>query len=237
MLFLINLRRRHFSLLLTACMVLMTVLALLQLPAIAQPLGTAVVGTDTTFNLAPVLIAVAQILAVGVLIVGVWLINGKVKDQNQRVALTGILEKAVAFGINAVNGAAKDKTMPVNVGSTVVATALRYVQQFGPDAMAHFGMDEKSAAKALFARLPGVDGPVSDATFDQIVAAAHGTAPTVVGTDVVSGATAIADAILQRINQAKNANTSGPTVSTGTTGVTDPGFTHTVSPPPSTPPV
>jgi hypothetical protein len=214
-------RRKHYSAALSVCMTLMVVLAFVQIPAIAQPLGQAVVGVDTTFNIAPILIAVAQILAVAVLVAGVWLINGKVKDQNQRTALLGGLEKAVSFGINAVNGATKDKTLSINVGSTVVATALRYLQQFVPDAMNHFGMDEKSAAKALFARLPGVDGTVTDATFEQIVAAAHGTAPNFSVADAGVSAAAIADAILQHINKAKSA-AAEPAPSPAATHVTPP---------------
>ena len=78
-------------------------------------------------------------------------------------------------GFNVVQGATKDKVLTVDVGSSVVAQALKYLIQFAPDAASHFGLDQESLAKMLWARLPAVDGQVSDDTFKQIVAIANGT--------------------------------------------------------------
>jgi hypothetical protein len=136
-------------------------------PAFAQ---TAATGLD----LSPVLTFGLQGASMLILLAAAWFIYGHVKDANARTALMGILEKGVSLGYNVVDGALKDKVVNVNVGSTIAAQALKYALQFGPDAIAHFGLTPASLAKMIWARLPAVDGQVSDDTFNQIVATATG---------------------------------------------------------------
>lgn len=172
-------------------MILGLVITFIAGPAAAQT--AAVTGVD----LSPVLTFGLQGVGMVILLAAAWFIYGHVKDANARTALMSILEKGVSLGYNVVDGALKDKVVNVNVGSSVASQALKYALQYGPDAIAHFGLTPASLAKMIWARLPAVDGPVSEDTFNQIVATATGTpAPSVsIGAQVEQ----LAPAVLQWI--------------------------------------
>lgn len=179
-------------------------------PALAQFIGGAV--TASSYDIAPLVqTGIAGVFLI-VTIIGAWFIYGHVADANARAALLSGLEKAVSFGFNVTAGALKDKTLNVNVGSSVVANALKYAQANLPAALARFGFDDKAAARALWARLPHVDGDVTDTTFNQIVAAANGTPP---AGGVAGSADDIAQALLAAINRAKSGGTAAPVPQAG----------------------
>jgi hypothetical protein len=188
-----------------ACPLLPSALSLV-LPAYAQ--GASGTGVD----LSPALTAGLSGVSLLIVVVALWFINGHVKDANARTALLGIVEKGVSLGYNVVNGALKDKVVSVNVGSSVAAQALKYVLQFGPDAAKHFGLDNASLAKMIWARLPHVDGTVTDETFNQIVASATGGPATIsdVGKLVADAAPALVDAIVDLIAKRKAADPAKP---------------------------
>lgn len=171
---------RAFMLLIVACLVFTSY-------ALAQSAVGGAIGT--TIDLSPMLTLGVQAVSLVVLLVGVWFIYSHTTNQDQRAALTGILEKAVGFGLNAVAGATANKNLNINLGTStaamVAATALKYAQQFGPQAIAHFGLDEKSVAKMIVARLPGVDGTIDDTTLNQIVATANTPGSTAPMTDQI----------------------------------------------------
>lgn len=141
-------------------------------PAYAQT------AAATGLDLSPLLTLALQGVGTLLLLLAMWFIYGHVKDANMRAALLGILEKGVSLGYNATQGALKDKVVNVNVGSSIASVALKYALQLGPDALAHFGLTDNlpALAKMIWARLPAVDGPVTDDTYNQIVASATGTA-------------------------------------------------------------
>ncbi|SKA30938.1 hypothetical protein [Consotaella salsifontis] len=64
-----------------------------------------------------------------------------------------LLGKALAYGINATAGAAKGKTLTVDVGNAVVAQAARYAVNHGPTWLINWmgGMD--AIAEKIIARL------------------------------------------------------------------------------------
>lgn len=202
--------RRHTIPVLFATLAACAAVEFIAIPALAQfaqPGTTMQVGTSavgSVVDLAPMLMVIVEILATLALVAAAWFIFRHVTNQDARNALLSVAEKAVAFGINATNGALKDKTMSVNLGSSVVATAMKYALNAAPDALKKFGWDDKTLARALWARLPGVDGGLDDATLNQIVAAGSGTAPagSLVNAAAVS-APALAEALLAAIQKAK----------------------------------
>lgn len=155
-----------------ACFMLIAVtVAQFTVPAFAQQV---VGGPITTIDAMPWLMLILQGLGILVLIIVGWFVYGHVKDQNARNAFLNIAAQAVSYGYNVVAGATKDKTLSVNVGSSVVANALNFLRTYGPDAMVRFGINESDAVKMLWSRLVSVDGSVTDATLSNIVSASKG---------------------------------------------------------------
>lgn len=168
------------------------------IPAFAQSI--AIGGPVSTVDAMPWLMLLLQGLGLVILLAVGWFVYGHVKDQNSRNAFLNIAAQAVSYGINVVAGATKDKTMSVNVGSSVIANALKFLQTYGPQAMERFGITEQDAVKMLWSRLPSVDGHVDEGTFAQVIAASKGQVA-VTGTDIIAQIPAIAAEI---INQMKN---------------------------------
>lgn len=86
-------------------------------------------------------------------------------------ALDQLLTKAIDYGINAVAGAEKGKTLSVNVGNAVLATALQYAVTHGPEWLLAWAGGKSLVAQKLVARLP-LEGAASvvHADVPQIVA-------------------------------------------------------------------
>jgi hypothetical protein len=176
-------------------------------PAFAQSVASAPGAADFS----PVVTVGLSVASLAALIVGAWFIYGHVKDQNARTALLTILEKGVSLGFNVVEGALKDKVLNVNVGSSVAAQALKYVLQFAPDALAHFGLNDPAVvAKMIWARLPAVDGPVSDDTFHQIAAAATGKGAPASAADVAALVAQAAPALAEELTKLLRKPTAPP---------------------------
>lgn len=171
------------------------------LPAIAQ---TTIGAPISTIDAMPWLTLGLQGLGVVIMVAVMWFVYGHVKDQNARNAFLNIAGQALSFGLNTVANATKDKTLSVNVGSSVVANALNFLQTYGPQAMARFGINEKDAVKMLWSRLPSVDGTVTDATFDNIIAASKGQVPATPA-DIMAQVPALAAAILAQLKNQPDA--------------------------------
>lgn len=81
-----------------------------------------------------------------------------------------LLATAISYGINATAGAAKGKTLSINVANPVLAAALSYaLANAQPWVMSHLG-EPKAIAKAIWAKL---DLPAESAApdFDAVVVA------------------------------------------------------------------
>lgn len=64
-----------------------------------------------------------------------------------------LLTKAIAYGINAVAGAAKDKTLSIEVSNRVLREAVTYAIVHGSDAVKEFLGTPEDIAEKVFARL------------------------------------------------------------------------------------
>jgi hypothetical protein len=135
--------------------------------------GTGVMAVD----IAPLIQAGAHWAAVIVLtIVAAWA-RSHLQDQAAR----DMVLKAVANGINYAEnhfGATSGKPYTIPMATGIGAMALRYTTELVPDAVKRMGLDDKSLAKIVVAKMPGIDRtPLDPSTVDQITAA---TAPGVV---------------------------------------------------------
>lgn len=65
-----------------------------------------------------------------------------------------LLERAVDYGINAVAGAAKDKTLTIDVGNQVIAQAANYVVTHGPAWLIDWMGGAAAIEQKIIARLP-----------------------------------------------------------------------------------
>lgn len=134
----------------------------------------------TALDFAPLVQALAQIVGLTVVsIIGYWL-QGHVKDENTRNTILDAAENGVNHAINRIDAASKTGSMTVPVASGVTAMAVRYVMDMVPGAVKSMGLDEKSIAKLVIAKLPGVTGDIDDKTLEFIasrVSGKPGTAP------------------------------------------------------------
>lgn len=64
-----------------------------------------------------------------------------------------LLQKAIDYGINAVQGATKDKVLEVNVGNKVLAYAVQYVLDNAPKWLQDWMGGPEQIVKKIFARL------------------------------------------------------------------------------------
>lgn len=85
---------------------------------------------------------------------------------NARVEL--LLRNAINYGINAVAGAVKDKTLEVRVGNEVLAKALQYAVDNAPAWLQQWAGGPEGLAKKIWGRLNLGEG-ASDAAIDVVV--------------------------------------------------------------------
>lgn len=85
---------------------------------------------------------------------------------NARVEL--LLQNAIGYGLNAVAGAVKGKTLEVNVGNQVLAQALQYAVDHAPGWLQSWAGGPEGLAKKIWARLDLGEG-ASDAAIPDIV--------------------------------------------------------------------
>lgn len=134
-------------------------------------------NTGTAVDFAPLVSSLAQLLFVVVATAIAAYAQKHVKNADARTKILAAIDNGVAFGMNRVGGALAGKTLDVNLGSSVAAQAVRYAMATVPDAVAHLGLDEAHLAKIAVAKLPAVDGEISDDAIHSIVTAAGGHAP------------------------------------------------------------
>lgn len=133
--------------------------------------------TATGVDLAPLLQTLIQLIAGVVVSVGVYFIQGHIKDDNARRTVLTAVENGVSFGMNKVNGALAGHPLNVPLGSSVAAQAVKYALSQVPDALDRLGIDEAKLAKMAIAKLPAVEGHISDDQISEIAAVAQGQAP------------------------------------------------------------
>lgn len=103
-------------------------------------------------------------------------VQGHLKDQAAKDTVLRAIENGVSFGLNKVDGALAGKPLTVNLGSAVATQAVKYVMNLVPNAAKRLGLDEAALAKIAVAKLPGVEGHISDEAVNGIAAAATGRA-------------------------------------------------------------
>lgn len=64
-----------------------------------------------------------------------------------------LLEKAIAYGCNTVEGASRDKSMEVPVANDVIEQALEYALKHGPAAILNWAGGEEALRQKIVARL------------------------------------------------------------------------------------
>lgn len=132
----------------------LAVAVLLVTPALAQEVGTTVL-TVPVGNWLTDALNVAEPMLVTLLMAVIAFVLAKVPAGI--AALVGpllseqILKRATDFALNAVAGAAKDKTVSVDVGNQVVQAALDYVVKHAPEWAAKF--DTATLMQKIIARL------------------------------------------------------------------------------------
>lgn len=88
--------------------------------------------------------------------IGLWMLRrlpGQVVAVLQMVRADQLLERAVDYGINAVAGAARGRSLTVDVGSEVAAQALRYAIDNGPGWLVSWMGGEEGVRQKIIARL------------------------------------------------------------------------------------
>lgn len=86
---------------------------------------------------------------------------------NARVEM--LINNAIGFGLNAVEGAVKGKTLEVNVGNEVLAKALQYAVDNAPVWLQSWAGGPEGLAKKIWGRL-NLDDKASDAVIPAVVA-------------------------------------------------------------------
>lgn len=90
-----------------------------------------------------------------------------------------LLSRAVTYGINAVAGAAHDKTLSIDVGNQVVAEALRYALDHGPAWLEAFAGSSDYLAQKIIARLKLVEDAAVSSTGTTIISSSASTSAAV----------------------------------------------------------
>lgn len=88
---------------------------------------------------------------------------------NARVEL--LIQNAIGYGLNAVQGAVKDKTLTVDVGNEVLAKALQYAVDNAPGWLQSWAGGPEGLAKKIWARL-NLEPAASDAAVPAAVSQA-----------------------------------------------------------------
>lgn len=141
-------------------------------PALAQ---AAVAPAPTSVDLTNLVQSVGSVIVSGVSIVAYFFLNKYVKDANARTVILGAIENGVKWGVSKTAGALPGKALSVNIGSQVAASALQHAIDTVPDALARHGNDFAGLVRIALGKLP-IEGQIDDATVNQIVATATGTA-------------------------------------------------------------
>lgn len=158
----------------------------------------------TTYDFTSIVTALAQLAIpmIGTVIYG--LLQSHLKDQAAKDTVLKAIENGVSFGLNKVDGALAGRPLTVQLGSSVATQAVKYAMALVPDAAKRLGLNEASLAKIAVARLPGVEGHISDEAINGIAAAATGRAVASTST------TDIINALLPEIEKVIAARATAP---------------------------
>jgi hypothetical protein len=161
--------------------------------AIAQ---TAAAAPSASVDLSALLQSGGNLVVSAISVAAYFFLNKYVKDANARTVLLGAIENGVKWGVAKTAGALPGHALSVNIGSQAAAAALQHVIDTVPDALARHGNDFAGIVRIALGKLP-IDGSIDDATVNQIVANATGTAPTAadIGKQLLEAAPAFAEEI------------------------------------------
>jgi len=151
-------------------------LAFIMLPAIAFAADTSVaipIG-DWTAEI----VAAAPAIIVALIAWALRKLPANISGVLQTMRADQLLEKAVAYGLNAVAGAEKGKTLDVNLGNQVLATAASYAIQHGAPAVIDWLGGSAAISEKIIARLNlGADAQVVGGSTGATIVPAPVTAP------------------------------------------------------------
>lgn len=91
---------------------------------------------------------------------GYWRLTGQRLDETYRNALQSALENGVHYALGLAQASLAGRTIATS--SDLIPTALRYVREYAPDAIRHFGLTDDKLTQLLRAQLakllPAVPG-------------------------------------------------------------------------------
>lgn len=91
---------------------------------------------------------------VGFLGWGYWRLTGQRLNETYRTALQSALENGVHYALGLAQASLAGRTIAVS--SDLIPVALRYVRQYAPDAIRHFGLTDDKLAEMLRAQMAKV---------------------------------------------------------------------------------
>jgi len=145
----------YASVTLVFALTLFLVIWLIPLPALAQDGGTAV--TIPWGDWLVVVLANSGEIVLSIVGLAVsWLLlrlPGPIADFIKTLRVEQFLERAIEYGISATKGAAKGRSLSVDVGSGVIAEALRYVIDKAPGALITWMGGPDAIREMILARL------------------------------------------------------------------------------------
>lgn len=137
----------------TVWLVAAAFLAVSQIPALAQTIGT------TTVDFGPVLTTVLQLLGAVIAGVGAWAVSrlnkylGIKNDSELAHVMDNALRNGIKFATVRLSGALEGKTK-VDLHNEVAALAATYVISSVPGTVAHFKLTPERVRELIEARLP-----------------------------------------------------------------------------------
>lgn len=99
-----------------------------------------------------------------------------IADKDAREKIMSAVTNGVAFAQNKIDGTLADHPVKVQVASPVAAVAINYVKSMVGDSVARLGLNDVQLAKLAIAKIPGIEGEVTDAQIHAIAAVASGQA-------------------------------------------------------------
>jgi opacity protein-like surface antigen len=123
--------------------------ALVSFPALAA--GTVVTVPIGTWSAS--LLEIVAAIAVPVIGWALRFLPGQIQAVIRTAQVDQLLAKAIAYGINTTAGAARDKTLSLDVGNEVVAQALTYAVDAGPRWLEDWLGGKEGVRKRIIARL------------------------------------------------------------------------------------
>lgn len=131
-------------------------------PAFAQtaqvvvPANEVANSTKVTIEWGAMVSAVLSNIGYAVFVVLMWLIRklpSQVVAILQTIRIDQILEKAIQFGINSVQGAVQGRGVTIDTGNAVFAQALAYAMKHAGSFLESAGNDPRMIAEKIWARL------------------------------------------------------------------------------------